>query len=182
MRVIVPLAEGFEEIEAVTIIDVLRRADIGVDTAFLEKNPVTGSHSITVTADKNIKEVRASEFDCIALPGGMPGSANLRDDRRIIDLVREMAGAGKLTAALCAAPLVLGFAGVLAGKRATCYPGFEGQMTGAVYVPEPVVRDGNVITGKGPGCALPFALELAAALAGKDAAAALKENMQVYWM
>jgi protein deglycase len=182
MRVIVPLAEGFEEIEAVTIIDVLRRAGIDVTTAFLEKKQVTGSHSIRITADKDIDGVRASDFDCIALPGGMPGSANLRDDPRVVRLVRENAGAGKLTAALCAAPLVLGFAGVLEGKRATCYPGFEGQMTGAVHVPEPVVRDGNFITGKGPGCAIPFALELVAALAGKDRALAIRENMQVYWM
>lgn len=182
MRVIVPLAEGFEEIEGVTIIDVLRRAGIGVDTAFLEKNRVTGSHSITVTADKDIDEVRAADYDCIALPGGMPGSANLRDDRRVIALVKELAGAGRLTAALCAAPIVLGSAGVLTGKRATCFPGFEGQMTGAVHVPDPVVRDGNIITGRGPGCAIPFALELTAALAGRDAAASLKDTMQVYWM
>lgn len=182
MRVIVPLAEGYEEIEAVTIVDVLRRAGIAVDTAYLEKNLVTGSHSITVTADKNIEGIRAAHYDAIALPGGMPGSANLRDDRRVLGLVRELAGAGKLTAALCAAPIVLGSAGVLVGKRATCYPGFEAQMNGAVHVPEPVVRDGTVITGRGPGCAIPFALELVAALAGTKVAAALGENMQVYWM
>jgi 4-methyl-5(b-hydroxyethyl)-thiazole monophosphate biosynthesis len=182
MRVIVPLAEGFEEIEAITIVDMLRRAEIQVTIAYLKKNPVTGSHSITVTADKNIDDVRASDFDCIVLPGGMPGSQNLKEDERIIGLVREFSAAGKITAALCAAPQVLGHAGVLKGKQATCFPGFESQMTGAEHIPEPVVRDGNIITGKGPGCAIPFALELVASLAGKEKADRLKESMQVYWM
>ncbi len=182
MSVIVPLAEGFEEIEAVTIIDVLRRAGIGVTSVYLKKNPVIGSHAIAVTADKSIDGIRSSDFDCIVLPGGMPGSSNLKEDSRVLGLVREFAGSGKITAALCAAPLVLGHAGVLAGKRATCFPGFEEQMTGAVAVPDPVVRDGLVITGKGPGCALPFALELVAVLAGAEEARGLSESMQVYWM
>lgn len=182
MSVIVPLAGGFEEIEGVTIIDVLRRAGIGVTSVFLEKNPVIGSHSIAVTADKSIDEIRSSDFDCIVLPGGMPGSSNLKADARVIGLVKEFAGSGKITAALCAAPLVLGYAGVLAGKQATCFPGFEEQMTGATAVPDPVVRDGQVITGKGPGCAIPFALELVKALAGVDKARELSESMQVYWM
>jgi len=182
MDVIVPLAEGFEEIEAVTIIDVLRRAGVRVTAVYLKKNPVTGSHDITVTADKNIDDIRASDFDCMVLPGGMPGSSNLKEDPRVISLIKEISGSGKITAALCAAPLVLGHAGVLRGRKATCYPGFEAQMTGATPLPDPVVRDGTVITGKGPGCAIPFALELVAALAGRDAAESLKENMQVYWM
>jgi 4-methyl-5(b-hydroxyethyl)-thiazole monophosphate biosynthesis len=182
MRVIVPLAEGFEEIEAVTIIDVLRRAEIQVTVAYLKKNLVTGSHSITVTADKNIDDIHASDFDAIVLPGGMPGSSNLNEDERIIGLVREFSAAGKITAALCAAPMVLGHAGVLEGKQATCFPGFESRMTGAEHIPEPVVRDGNIITGRGPGCAIPFALELVASLAGEEKAVRLKESMQVYWM
>ncbi|OHD64974.1 MAG: hypothetical protein A2176_04250 [Spirochaetes bacterium RBG_13_51_14] len=182
MRVIVPLAEGFEEIEGVTIVDVLRRAGVSVTTAFLKKNPVSGSHGIAVTADKNIDNIRASDFDCIALPGGMPGSNNLKEDGRVIDLILEFSSGGKVTAALCAAPLVLGHAGVLRGKRATCFPGFEDQMIGAVAVPEPVVRDGLIITGKGAGCAIPFSLELVAALVGEDVALGVKERMQVYWM
>lgn len=182
MHAIVPLAEGFEEIEAVTIIDVLRRAEVMVTAVFLKKNPVMGSHGISVTADKNIDDIVASDFDCIVLPGGMPGSSNLKEDPRVISLVREFAGAKKITAALCAAPLVLGHAGVLKEKRATCFPGFEDQMTGATAVSDPVVRDGTVITGRGPGCAIPFALELAAVLAGKEKAESLKDTMQVYWM
>jgi protein deglycase len=182
MSVIVPLAEGFEEIEAVTVIDVLRRAGIAVTSVFLQKNPVIGSHAIAVTADKSIDDIHSSDFDCIVLPGGMPGSNNLKEDVRVISLVREFAGSGRITAALCAAPLVLGHAGVLAGKRATCFPGFEEQMTGATALPDPVVRDGSVITGKGPGCAIPFALELVAAMAGTNMARGLAESMQVYWM
>jgi protein deglycase len=182
MGVIVPLAEGFEEIEAVTIIDVLRRAGVLVTAVYLKKNPVIGSHAISVTADKNIDDIQASDFDSIVLPGGMPGSSNLKDDPRVVSLIRDFNGAGKITAALCAAPLVLGHAGVLKGKRATCFPGFEEQMTGATPVPDPVVRDGIIITGRGPGCAVPFALELVAALVGKEKAESVKENMQVYWM
>lgn len=182
MRVIVPLAEGFEEIEAVSIIDVLRRAGAQVTTAYLKANPVTGSHSITVTADTAIDGAAAGDYDCIALPGGMPGSENLKNDSRVIALVRDMAKAGKITAALCAAPMVLGAAGVLAGRRATCYPGFEDSMTGARPVGDPVVRDGAIVTARGPGCAIPFALEILSALGAKGIAENLKESMQVYWM
>jgi len=182
MSVIVPLAEGFEEIEGVTIIDVLRRAGIAVTSVFLKKNPVIGSHAIAVTADKSIDDIRSSDFDCIALPGGMPGSRNLKEDARVVGMVKDFAGSDRITAALCAAPLVLGHAGVLSGRRATCFPGFEEQMTGATAVPDPVVRDGSVITGKGPGCAIPFALELVAAMVGTNVARGLAESMQVYWM
>jgi protein deglycase len=182
MNILVPLADGFEEIEAVTIIDMLRRAGAAVTSAYLKKNPVTGSHGITITADKSIDDIRSSDFDCIVLPGGMPGSGNLKEDPRVIGMVQEFAAGGKLTAALCAAPMVLGHAGVLKGKRATCFPGYEDQMTGALPVADPVVRDGKIITGRGPGCAVPFTLEVTAALFGKETAAKLKENMQVYWM
>jgi 4-methyl-5(b-hydroxyethyl)-thiazole monophosphate biosynthesis len=182
MKVIVPLAEGYEEIEAVTIVDVLRRAGAQVTTVHLKANPVTGSHSIRITADASIDSAAVGDYDCIALPGGMPGSENLKNDPRVLDLVRELAAAGKITAALCAAPMVLGAAGVLQGKRATCYPGFEDFMTGARHVGDPVVRDGAIITARGPGCAIPFALELVSALGARDAAENLKESMQVYWM
>ena len=107
MSVIVPRAEGFEENEGVTIIDVLRRAGIGVTSVFLEKNPVIGSHSIAVTADKSIDEIRSSDFDCIVLPGGMPGSSNLKADARVIGLVKEFAGAEDDRRPVYAAPLVV---------------------------------------------------------------------------
>ena len=182
MRVVVPLAEGFEEIEAVTIIDVLRRAGIEVTTVYLKKNPITGSHAIPLLADKNIDEISAAEFDCIALPGGMPGSGNLKEDSRVIALIRELNSKNKIIAAVCAAPIVLSDAGTLAGKRATCFPGYESYLTGVTISPDPVVRDDKIITGKGPGCALPFALELVEAFSGKAAAVKLRDTMQMYGM
>ena len=182
MNAVVPLAEGFEEIEAVTIIDVLRRAGAKVTTVYLEQNPITGSHGISILADKNIEGITASDFDCIALPGGMPGSKNLKEDKRVIELIRELNEKGKIIAAVCAAPIVLGQTGILVGKQATCFPGYESYLTGASIVPAPVVRDGRIITGKGPGCALPFSIELIEAIYGKEAAANLKDTMQIYWM
>jgi len=182
MRVLVPLAPGFEEIEAVTIIDVLRRAGCEVTAASLKTNPVKGSHGIEVTADAALAEVRAGDFDAIALPGGMPGSEHLKQDERVLHIVRELSSSGRLVAAICAAPIALGAAGVLAGRRATCYPGFEHEMKGAIPVNEPVVRDGNIVTGRGPACAIPFALALVAALAGDEKARDLAQTMQAYWM
>src|SRR5262245_58771725 len=118
MRVLVPLAEGFEEIEAVTIIDVLRRASIEVVTASLAKSPVVGSHGIAVSADVRLDGVAAEAFDAVVLPGGMPGSAVLAADERVLSVVRRAAGEKKLVAAICAGPIALEAAGVLAGKRA----------------------------------------------------------------
>ncbi len=182
MNVIVPLAEGFEEIEAVTIIDVLRRAGANVTTIYLTINPVTGSHGIPIMADKAIEAVAASDFDCIALPGGMPGSKNLRDDKRIIELVRDFNEKNKIIGAVCAAPIVLAKAGILSGKKATCFPGHESELAGALIVSVPVVRDERIITGKGPGCALPFSIELVEALYGREIASKLRDTMQIYWM
>jgi 4-methyl-5(b-hydroxyethyl)-thiazole monophosphate biosynthesis len=181
MKILVPLAEGFEEIEAVSIIDILRRADITVVTAYLDKNPVTGSHGIPVTADRKISDLKASDFYAMVLPGGMPGSEHLKNDAHIISLLKEIHGAGGLIGAICAAPMVLGHAGLLAGKKATCYPGYESEMTGAVHVDAPVVADGKIITGKGAGCAVPFALEIVGILGGGNLKDALRTNLQVYW-
>lgn len=181
MNVLVPLAEGFEEIEAVTIIDVLRRAGIDVTAAHLGANPVTGSHGIAVIADRHLDDCVTDRFDAIVLPGGMPGSANLKGDSRVVSLIREFHDAGKLTAALCAAPMVLGHAGVAAGRRVTCYPGFEAECRGATITGEPVTVDGLVVTGRGPGCALPFALTLVDILVGGTAARQLRDALQVYW-
>ena len=168
MKVLVPLAEGFEETEAITVIDILRRAGIDTVTAALSKNPVTGSHQIPVIADKLLDE--NEEFNAIALPGGMPGSNNLRDDPRIINLVKKINASGGLTAALCAAPIVLSKAEVLKGKNYTCYPGFEGQITGGIFTDKNVVVDGNIITGKGAGHAVQFGLAIVAFLKGEVAA------------
>ncbi|HPA73642.1 MAG TPA: DJ-1/PfpI family protein [Spirochaetota bacterium] len=181
MKILVPLAEGFEEIEAITIIDVLRRADIGVVTAFLDKNPVTGSHGIPITADRKISDVRAADFGAMVLPGGMPGSEHLKNSAAVIGLLGEIQAAGGLVGAICAAPMVLGHAGLLAGKKATCFPGMDTELKGAVHVDAPVVVDGRIVTGKGPACAIPFALEIVGILGGGNLKDALRTNLQVYW-
>ena len=177
MRVLVPLAEGFEEIEAVTIVDVLRRASIEVVTAALAASPVRGSHGIAVNADAGLDDVLGQDFDAIVLPGGMPGSRTLRDDERVLGVVRDMSARNKLVAAVCAAPIVLEAAGVLSGKRATSYPGNE--LPSALYVEERVVVDGELVTSRGPGTALEFALVLVEKLAGPDVSKRLSSGMIV---
>ena len=182
MRVLIPLADGFEEIEAITIIDVLRRAEIDVTTIFLKTNPVVGSHKIQVVADKSIDDVQTSDFDVIVLPGGMPGSSNLKANDHIIEMIKEIHSSEGYISAICAAPIVLGHAGVLDGKKVTCYPGFEDQLGSADYIGDPVMVDGKIITGKGPGCAIPFALKLVEIIKNKDLSTQLKNGLQVYWM
>ncbi len=182
MKVLVPLAEGFEEIEAVTVIDVLRRADIEVVVAGIGGTSVKGAHHILVTAESEIGGIHESGFDAVVLPGGMPGSANLRDDGRVLSIIRSIHGRKGIVAALCAAPIVLAEAGVIDEKNVTCYPGFEKELGGASYSPKPVIVDGNIVTGKGPGCAIPFALKLVEILSGEERARGLKNQMQVYWM
>jgi protein deglycase len=177
MRVLVPLANGFEEIEAVTIVDVLRRASIEVVTAALGEQDVRGSHGITLRADARLDEVSREEFDAVVLPGGMPGSKALRDDERLRTILQRAAGARKLVAAICAAPIALEAAGVLAGKRATSYPGNE--LPSAHYVEERVVVDGSLLTSRGPGTALEFSLALVERLKGPDAANTLRAGMLV---
>jgi len=181
MKVLVPLAEGFEETEAVSIIDVLRRAGINAVTAHTAGNPVTGSHGIPVTADRPFAGLMPVDFDGIALPGGMPGSENLRNDPAIISFVRELHRRGALVSAICAAPIVLARAGVLAGKRVTCYPGFEDELDGAHVTGEPVVADSMIVTGRGAGCAIPFAIAIAGILMGEKMRDELKDRLQVYW-
>ena len=177
-KVLVPLAEGCEEIEAITVIDVLRRADVDVTTCYLSKNPVKGAHGVCIAADRSLEGIHGADFDMICLPGGMPGSAHLKEDSRIVALVRQIEAKGGYVAAICAAPIVLGHAGVLHHKKATCYPGFEHELTGAVYTAQGVVADGRIITANGPGSALPFALKLVEALSGGATAGMLREQMQ----
>lgn len=177
MNALVPLAEGFEEIEAVTIIDVLRRAGVTVTTAALERSPVTGSHGIALVADRALSGVSVAGFDAVVLPGGMPGSRLLKEDVRVRSLIAEAARANKLVAAVCAAPIALEAAGVLAGKRATSYPG--NPLPSATYSEERVVVDGNVITSRGPGTALEFSLAVVERLAGAEARERLARAMFV---
>jgi 4-methyl-5(b-hydroxyethyl)-thiazole monophosphate biosynthesis len=181
MKAIIPLAEGFEEIEAVSIIDVLRRAEIEVTTAYLDANPVRGAHDIAITADVDINSVKAGDFKWIILPGGMPGSANLKKNEIVISLIKQIFSSGGYAAAICAAPIVLAEAGILADKRVTCYPGYEKELGRARLVNSPVVVDGKIITGKGAGCAIPFALQIAGIIKSSDVKNDLKERLQVYW-
>ncbi len=168
VRVLVPLADGCEELEAVTIIDLLRRAGIEVVVAGLKPGIVKASRGTQLMPDITLGVALQDEYDMVVLPGGMPGAQHLKDDARIIALVQKMAAAGRYIAAICAAPTVLAEAGVLAGKTATGYPGFLDKMNlrDVTLSTEAVVRDGLVITSRGPGTAMDFALSLIEVLAG----------------
>jgi len=169
-KVLVPLAQGCEELEAVTVVDLLRRAGIEVITAGLDEQPVRASRGLVMIADMTLASALLQEYDMIVLPGGLPGADNLRDDDRIIERLRSMSAAGKYTAAICAAPKVLAHAGLLQGKRATSFPGAleTDSIPDLDYLERPVVMDGNVITSRGPGTAMDFALTLIELLAGKQ--------------
>jgi 4-methyl-5(b-hydroxyethyl)-thiazole monophosphate biosynthesis len=170
-RVLVPLAEGCEELEAVTIIDLLRRAGIEVIAAGLQPGIVKASRGTQLVPDVTLDAALENEYDMVVLPGGMPGAKHLKEDTRILNLLKKMAGEGKFTAAICAAPTVLAEAGLLKGKKATSYPGFLDKMVlpDTRYVTDAVVRDGMVLTSRGPGTAMDFALALIEALAGREA-------------
>jgi 4-methyl-5(b-hydroxyethyl)-thiazole monophosphate biosynthesis len=165
--VLVPLANGCEELEAVTIIDLLVRAGVEVVSAGLVPGPVKASRGVVITPDTTLDEALKREFDMLVLPGGLPGADHLNDDPRIQALIKKMAAEGRYTAALGAAPKVLLTAGVLAGKQATSYPGSLDTST-LDYREEAVVQDGKVITSRGPGTAMAFALTLIENLVGRE--------------
>jgi len=176
-KAIVPLANGFEEIEAVTIIDVLRRAGVDVTVAGVSELDVVGAHGIRIQADLHLADAARDTYDAVVLPGGLPGATNLRDDPRVLAAVREVVDQGGTAAAICAAPIVLEAAGLLRGRRVTCYPGFGVDLRSAADVVEDrVVEDGQIVTSRGPGTAMDFALALVARLdlvRAYDATAAL---------
>lgn len=177
-RILVPLAEGFEEIEAVTIVDTLRRAGLAVTTAGLRSGNVQGAHGIAVAADTTIDKVDAADFDVIVLPGGMPGTTNLAEDERVLKLVRSMHAQKKYVTAICAAPTVLAKAGVISKVPVTCYPGFEGKLGDAQFQSGPrVVKSGRIVTSRGPGTALEFALALVEEFCGAAKARELAQGM-----
>lgn len=167
-RVLIPLAQGCEELEAVTIIDLLRRAEITVITAGLDNNPVTASRKTVLIPDTDLDTALTEEFDMVVLPGGLPGADYLDKDPRIRDMLVKMANSEKFTAAICAAPRVLASAGLLKGKKATAYPGILESDTDTEITGEAVVTAGKVITSRGPGTAMDFALTLIEQLVGKD--------------
>ena len=166
-RAWVLLAEGFEEIEAVTIIDVLRRAQVEVLAVGQDAGSVRGSHDICVATDTALEQICDSLCDALILPGGLPGATNLRDDPRVTAMVRHHVDQARIVAAICAAPIVLEAAGVLAGRRATSYPGQA--LPSAVYAEDRVVEDSTIITSRGPGTALEFSMRLVERLVGGGA-------------
>ncbi|HOF98655.1 MAG TPA: DJ-1/PfpI family protein [Paludibacteraceae bacterium] len=171
MKAMVFLADGFEEIEAIAPIDIMRRAGIEVTTISVSREKeVRGAHGVLVEADRLFEEVSFSDADLLFLPGGMPGTKNLNAHDGLKQLLLKHANEGKKLAAICAAPSILGELGLLKGKEAVCFPGFEETLKGAIVSDKKVVQSGNIITGKAAGAAIEFALKLVENLKGKSAA------------
>ena len=166
----VHLAEGFEEIEALSVVDVLRRAELPVKTVSLEKTlDVIGRSGISVKADILFSQVNYKDGEMIVLPGGQPGTDNLMKNEELMKRVKEFHAEGKYVAAICAAPMILGELGIISGKEATIYPGMESYLKGGKYKDMPVVVDGNIVTSQGPATAMAFGLELVNLIKGEAA-------------
>lgn len=174
-NILIPVADGFEEIETITLIDVLRRAGLQVVVAGLKAGELQGSRRVRLLADVTLEEAAKQEFDVVVLPGGQPGVDNLRKDERVLALVKKMNAEKKTIGAICAAPLVLRDAGLTPGLRLTSYPGFESQLAGCRYDVSRVVVEGNVVTSRGPGTAMEFALKLVELLVSRQKADELAE-------
>ena len=165
------LATGFEEIEAVTTIDVIRRGELNIKTISVTgEKSVEGAHGISAVADELFENADFSDATMLILPGGMPGSSNLNNHIGLKKLLSDFHANNKPIAAICAAPFVLGNLGILDGKKATCYPGYENQLGKGIHIGEPVVIDGNIITAKGPGFAIAFGLSIVEFFKGKAVA------------
>ncbi len=177
---LIVLADGFEEIEAITPIDVLRRAGIEVIVAGVGKREIIGAHDITVETDLMIEQYQGTP-DAVILPGGMPGAENLNKSEALKDLLQKMKRSGKIIGAICAAPaVVLAPNGLLDGRKATCFPGYENDLGPKVkFLPERVVSDAQVITSRGPGSAMEFSLELVSQLVSAEKAEQLSQKMVV---
>lgn len=173
------LADGFEEIEALCPYDLLLRAGVEVKTVSInETTEVTGAHNIKIYADITVgsPEFQLTSLEGVMLPGGMPGASNLSKSKYVISALNEASKKEALICAICAAPFVLGENGILKGKNATCFPGFEDKLTGAQILEDKVVKDGNIITAKGMGCAFDFGIEIISALRGKEITSELKKS------
>ncbi|QNM04729.1 DJ-1 family glyoxalase III [Qiania dongpingensis] len=178
-KVYVCMAPGLEEVECLAVVDILRRGGVEVETASMgEGLEVTGSHDITVKADSMWSSEACGACDAVFLPGGMPGTANLTAHAELGETLQKFHREGKLLAAICAAPSVLGKYHCLEGKKATCYPGWEDKLLGAEHVEEGVVRDGNVMTGRGLGFAIDEGLELLKILVGEETSERVKKEIQ----
>lgn len=180
MRVIIPLASGFEEIEAVTLIDVLRRGGVEVVTVALDDcgMDVEGAHKIGFVADEIWDADAIASADMILLPGGLVGTRALKADQRVLDAIRDFNKRGRFVGAICAAPVVLHAAGILKGRKVTCYPGMEGSLPEAIFQPDvAVVRDGTIITGSGPATAMAFALAVLEMLVSSECRAETAQGL-----
>ncbi len=172
------LADGFEDIEALAPVDILRRGGIDVKTVSINATDMVASaHGVQVKADMMFADADFSDADLLMLPGGMPGAKNLDEHEGVRTALVRHAEQQKLIGAICAAPMVLGHLGLLRGKRATCYPGFETELEGATYTAEPCTADGNIITGKGPGASFAYAYRLLEEFKGASVVAELKKGM-----
>ena len=169
------LAEGVEEIEALCPLDIMRRAGLSVKTVGINGRAVVGAHNITVMADLAEEELDTSDAELIFLPGGMPGTLNLAKSERVIKAIKEAVVKDIYIAAICAAPSILGDMGLLSGKEAICYPGFEDRLRGASISNSRVIRDGKIITAAGMGVALDLGLELVSLFCGEEKAQALRK-------
>lgn len=177
-KVYIFLAEGYEEIEALTVVDLLRRAEIDIQMVSVTgKKLVTGAHGISVEADVLYEMIEPEEADMLVLPGGMPGTKNLMFQNDLIWRLKRFYEAGKPVAAICAAPMILGENGMLEGRKAVCYPGFEGNLKGATIAEAEAVTDGNVITSRGLGTAIEFAGEIITYLISKEKAQEIKDSV-----
>lgn len=178
-KVLLLLAEGFEEVEAITVIDCLRRMNIIVDTCSINgKRKVTGAHRITIDTDKDISKINpVKNYDVLVIPGGSKGATNLRSDDRVIELVKEFNSQGKFLAAICAGPIVLQTAGILIGKKVTSYPGYDNDLKESEYKDDIVVQDGNIITSRGPATAVYFALKIVENLIGEERVGELRNDI-----
>ena len=172
------LADGFEEIEALTVVDLLRRAGVEAVTVSIQKEKsATGSHGIKVDTDFLLSELKGNLADAIVLPGGMPGTTNLENCDELMEMVLGMHAAGSIIAAICAAPSIFAHLGLLDGKKATSYPCFEEELSMADYQYDPVVADGKIVTGRGAGTAIDFSLKLIEILEGEEKAKEIAEEI-----
>ena len=169
MKTIVIFTEGFEEIEGLSIVDILRRADIPCQTIATKKGLITGAHGVSIQPDGFIKDLDLDDIDVVILPGGSPGYLNLAEDENVLNIIRKMNEKGKIIAAICASPFVLVKAGILKNRKATIYPGMEDEIinAGGIVQDNVVVIDENIITSRGPATAIPFALSLVEVLKDK---------------